>query len=258
MGVRQRFDSFLLCFVKTHIVYSTDQVSYFTELKMRGLFMCMIVVAAGVYAEDGACYSHLSEHCDSPGENWSSDGPQGTCNSVHGGFKGNSNNLHRIVIDDFTDSINYMLMSSAFSTDKVNRMGFSKYFMDQSDGMWARGKDMIKYILKRGGKMGGNFQIPTSGPIGDIDYSNEMTALGVNLDMLKDRASDIIKSYRHSLSVKNADTFDPATAHKLEELSEDYSGEINDVAKKINSLGKMVRQSSSSAIGTHLFDRSLM
>ena len=58
--VRQRFDSFLLCFVKTHIVYSTDQVSYFTELKMRGLFMCMIVVAAGVYAEDGACYSHLS------------------------------------------------------------------------------------------------------------------------------------------------------------------------------------------------------
>ena len=53
-------------------------------------------------------------------------------------------------------------------------------------------------------------QIPTSGPIGDIDYSNEMTALGVNLDMLKDRASDIIKSYRHSLSVKNADTFDPA------------------------------------------------
>ena len=38
-------------------------------------------------------------------------------------------------------------------------MGFSKYFMDQSDGMWARGKDMIKYILKRGGKMGGNFQV---------------------------------------------------------------------------------------------------
>ena len=31
--------------------------------------------------------------------------------------------------------------------------------MDQSDGMWARGKDMIKYILKRGGKMGGNFQV---------------------------------------------------------------------------------------------------
>ena len=38
-------------------------------------------------------------------------------------------------------------------------MGFSKYFMEQSDKMWAKGKDMIKYVLKRGGKMGANFQV---------------------------------------------------------------------------------------------------
>ena len=40
-------------------------------------------------------------------------------------------------------------------------MGFSKYFMEQSDKMWAKGKDMIKYVLKRGGKMGANFQVWT-------------------------------------------------------------------------------------------------
>ena len=38
-------------------------------------------------------------------------------------------------------------------------MGFSKYFMEQSDKMWGRGKDMIKYVLKRGGKMGSAFQV---------------------------------------------------------------------------------------------------
>ena len=43
----------------------------------------------------------------------------------------------------------------------MNRMGFSKYFMAQSDNMWAKGKDMIKYVLKRGGKMGTNFQVWT-------------------------------------------------------------------------------------------------
>ena len=83
----------------------------------------------------------------------------GACNSLHGGFKGNTDNLHRIIIDDFTDSMNYLIMSSSFSTDRINRLGFSKYFMDQSDKMWNRGKDMIKFVLKRGGKMGTGFQV---------------------------------------------------------------------------------------------------
>jgi len=73
--------------------------------------------------------------------------------------QGNSNNLHRIIVDDFTDSMTYLLMASHFNTDVVNRAGFSKLFMDHSDKMWARGKDMMKYVLKRGGKMGTSFQV---------------------------------------------------------------------------------------------------
>ena len=52
-----------------------------------------------------------------------------------------------------------MFQATSFNTDKVNRLGFSKYFMEQSDKMWGRGKDMIKYVLKRGGKMGSAFQV---------------------------------------------------------------------------------------------------
>ena len=55
------------------------------------------------------------------------------------------------------------LQASAFSTDKVNRMGFSKFFQEKSDGMWARGKEMMKYVLKRGGRMGTGFQLPPFG-----------------------------------------------------------------------------------------------
>ena len=43
----------------------------------------------------------------------------------------------------------------------------------------------------------------------EIDYSNEMKALGTNLDMLKGRAQDVITAYRHSLS-KGTEVFDPA------------------------------------------------
>merc|ERR1719320_1830747 len=105
--------------------------------------------------------------------------------------------------------------------------------------------------------MGTGFQIPPFGEanqrVGDYDYSNEMKGLGVTLDLLKSRASDVITAYKHSLSSsKNRDNpspFDPATAHMLEE----FTGEINEVAKKLNTLGKMVRKSNSNAMALHLF-----
>ena len=43
----------------------------------------------------------------------------------------------------------------------------------------------------------------------------------------------------------------------LEELSEEFTGEINEVAKKLNTLGKMVRKSNSNAMALHLFDNTL-
>merc|ERR1711872_592863 len=196
-------------------------------LKKMQLFLALASLSSAlVVAEDGACFSHVNDKCEAPGDDWVS----GSCNSVHGGFRGNSDNLHRIIVDDFTDSMNYLLMASSFSTDKVNRMGFSKFFMDKSDTMWKRGKDMIKYVLKRGGKMGTGFQIPPFGEtnqrVGDYDYSNEMKGLGVTLDL-------------------------------LEELSEEYTEDINDAAKKLNILGKMVRKSNSNALALHLFDNNL-
>jgi len=115
----------------------------------------VVLVAIGLAAaDDGPCFSHVADSCDTV-SGWST----GSCNSVYGGFRGNSNNLHRIIVDDFTDSMTYLLMASHFNTDVVNRAGFSKLFMDHSDKMWARGKDMMKYVLKRGGKMGTSFQV---------------------------------------------------------------------------------------------------
>ena len=43
----------------------------------------------------------------------------------------------------------------------------------------------------------------------------------------------------------------------LEELSEEYTEDINDAAKKLNILGKMVRKSNSNALALHLFDNNL-
>jgi len=44
----------------------------------------------------------------------------------------------------------------------------------------------------------------------------------------------------------------------LEELSEEYSEDIHDVAKRLNTLGKLVRRTNTNAMGLHLYDRSLL
>merc|ERR1712142_1081065 len=211
------------------------------RLKMRGLLLPLGLLVGLSSAEvPESCYSHIDAQCSAPGDDWTA----GSCNSVHGGFKGNSDRLHRIIVDDFIDSMDFLLMATSFSTDRVNRMGFSKYF------------------LKRGGKMGSAFQIPLTRDtriLGDYDTSNEMKALGVSLDMFKERASYVISAYSHSLSAaQDGYSFDPTTAHKLEELSEDYAEDINGVAKKLNVLGKMVRNSNTNAMGLHLFDNALL
>jgi len=228
---------------------------------MRTLLILGLLCLGAALAEDGACYTQIRKNCDLPGDDWVA----GECSSAFGGFKGNSDNLQRIALDDFTDSLTYLLMTCSCNTDKVNRLGFAKYFREHSDKMWNRGKDMMKYLLKRGDKMGTNFQVPASGeskPIaGGLDYSTEMKALGVTLDLLKARATDVHVAYKHSLAARpktSAPSFDPNTAHFLEEISECYAEDINDVASKLNSLGKMVRKETSKEMGLHLFDKMLL
>merc|ERR1712179_320816 len=182
--------------------------------KLQVIFV-LALAASAANADEFTCFSHVESKCSEPGEVWTAGG----CSSVHGGFLGNSNNLHRIIVDDFTDSMSYLLMASSFSTDVTNKLGFSKYFMEKSDSMWARGKDMMKYVLKRGGKMGNGFQIP---PVGVATQLN-----------------------------------DPATAHMLEELSESYADEIRETTEKLNNIGRMVKKDNSRNLALHLFDKVL-
>ena len=44
----------------------------------------------------------------------------------------------------------------------------------------------------------------------------------------------------------------------LEELSEEYSEDINALSTKLNTLGKMVKGENQNAMALHLFDKMLM
>jgi len=224
-------------------------------MKMRGIALVVVAFAA-VHAKDDFCFSHAKGKCTEPGENWQT----GACNSKHGGFEGDTDILHRMVLDDFTDSMTYLLMGSRFSTDVQNKMGFHNYFMEKSDSMWNRGKDMMKYILKRGGQMGNNFKVSLA-ETSKLDFTNEIKSFAVSLDLMKNRVKDTILASEHANRKSSMSdpkfSYDPATSHVLEELAEDYAGEIRDVAEKLNTLARMVKKDNSVNLGVHLFDKML-
>merc|ERR1712098_332028 len=229
------------------------------DTMMTPLLPFLILGLAGVRTETTLpCSKHIQDHCDDSIDSvWTGT----TCNSKFGGFEGVSSDLHKIIRDDFSDSMTWVIMSSSFSTDEKNRMGFSKYFREYSDKMWSRGKDMMKYVLKRGGHMGSDFQVPLySGhghDIASLDYSTEMKSLGVTLDLLKNRAKHLNDAHKLSLNSNSTSTsFDTDTSHMLEEVSESYIEDINDVARKLNTLAKIVQKSAS--MGLHMFYQSLM
>ena len=66
----------------------------------------------------------------------------------------------------------------------------------------------------------------------------------------------IVKTYNKSwLRPKK---FPSQTAHKLEEVSEEYAEDIHRFARMLNTLGKMVKNDADSSMALHLYDRTLL
>lgn len=224
---------------------------------MKAFIAIAIILAVAYESNANTCSAHVSDLCMAPGSNWNS----GACNSIFGGFSGNSKNLKLLASSHFQDSFKYLIMASYFNIDTVNRDGFNKLVQGYSDKMWNNGKKMMKYILKRGGKIDYDFKISN---LNMPDYKGEVKVLATTLDMMKGLTENIFQSYKHSNNKvlhegsRTRDSYDPAVSHFLEEeFIESYSEDINDLAGKLNVLGRMTRDEKTKAMGLHLFDKSL-
>ncbi|TRY77030.1 hypothetical protein TCAL_13205 [Tigriopus californicus] len=219
----------------------------------------ILALAHGTIAEDlGTCNAHVTQSCSEIGSEWNA----GPCNALFGGFRGNSNSLHQLMVTQFQDSFKLLAMGSYFSSDEVNRLGIHKTVVAQSDKHWSNGKALMEYILKRGGRMGTQFKVS------DVTMDNvkgEVEALGATLDILKKGAERTNAAYRHALNKKmhyddpGQDSFDPALAHFLEEeFLASYTSEIRETVGQLNLLAKIARDDKTRAMGLHLFDQHLL
>ena len=99
----------------------------------------------------------------------------------------------------------FSFKASNFNTDEVNRVGLPKLLQGYSDGMWDKGKQLLKYILKRGGTFS---DLPNSKMFYlDVDESfegvSEVSALGSTLDIMKQQAEDANVVYKHAINRNN-------------------------------------------------------
>nr|ADD38162.1 Ferritin light chain, oocyte isoform [Lepeophtheirus salmonis] len=223
---------------------------------IKQLLLLSILVASCVGGPD-SCGAHTDVQCGNPGTKWES----GICNSVFGGFKGNTRNLSVLINRHLNDSFKYLVMASYFDSAEVNRMGFNKYIQGYSDKLWDNGKDILKYVLSRGGSADPNLKVTA---MQMPNYQGEVLSMSASLDMMKQLMEDMRLVYKHAANkhVSNTqperESYDPPLLHYLEEsFFEDYTERIRDLAGKLNILGKIARNDKTKYMGFHLFDKSM-
>merc|ERR1711915_350920 len=176
------------------------------------------------------------------------------CTSRQKGFNDTNTKLQQMIKVDFEDSITYLIMGSYYDTDAKNHLGFHKYFMAKSDKMWARGKDLMKYVLKRGEKVD-NLQVAAKG----VTTNTEIQNLAKSMDLLKQRATEVREAYTTALGESEHSVIDPATLHVLEELSEAYSDEVKETSAKLNTMRRLLidERTITGHLALQLFDKHL-
>eukprot|EP00095_Tigriopus_kingsejongensis_P007497 maker-scaffold580_size130538-snap-gene-0.34 protein:Tk07497 transcript:maker-scaffold580_size130538-snap-gene-0.34-mRNA-1 annotation:"ferritin light oocyte isoform" len=235
-----------------------DTIPIMKQFLCLSIALVLALVPGFIAGDTDTCNAHVTQSCNEIGSEWNA----GPCNALYGGFRGNSNSLHQLMLTQFQDSFKLLSMGSYFHSDEVNRLGIHKTVMSHSDKHWANGKALMDYILQRGGRMGTQFKI---NEIAMDNVKGEVEALGATLDILKKGAERTIGAHRHSLNKKlhfddpSQDSFDPALSHFLEEeFLESYTKEIRETVGQLNLLAKMVREDKTRAMGLHLFDQHLL
>ena len=94
-------------------------------------------------------------------------------------------------------------------------MGFSNLIQGYSDKMWENGKNLMKYILQRGGRIDYDFKVPS---MRLPNYKGEVSVLGTTLDMMKKMTEHSITSYKHAMNKyvhdgqPEKDSYDPGVS----------------------------------------------
>jgi len=180
------------------------------------------------------------------------------CSSRFGKFDLQEHLVHNLINEHIGQSFLYSIMSSHFSTDSVNRLGFSKLMDGLSDTMWTDAIELIKYIGTRGGGIAPLddparkdtsglrvAQIQTVGPWSELD------ALASALDH-----HHIIANQVHDLHARSKDA---ALAGYLEQqFTGKHANKIRELSGLLTNLVPMYKESAGRDLAHYLFDQKLL
>lgn len=197
-----------------------------------------------------SCYNNIVDFCKS-----SAGKDQADCTAKYSGFKHHEHRLQGYANLFLDKSFEYLLLGSNFNQYKKDRPGFRKIFTELSDNAWNSAIDVIKYITKRGGTHDFTKESTVCVLKSNNVEVNEISSLGIALDVEKDMATCAHELHEHALIDKH---FDTEVAHYLEEkFVTEQSETIRNLAGHISDLKKIVAHPGTVSLGIYLFDQYL-
>jgi len=185
----------------------------------------------------------------------------GSCTTRFGSFPEMNWEAETLVEKHMKASIDYLFMGSRFNEWKVNRKGFSGYFNKLSDAKWEQTKDLLKYMISRGGELTSNFSVLVSNNRDD-HVLDELPALGKALDTEKAITNNIQHlAHRASVHTTNHNYMDGAFYNFLsEDVAEHQIPRIQDLSRHVHTLSSAMKttKDTDSAFVLYLYDTNVI
>lgn len=192
-------------------------------MKLGVLFGILLISS---YTAAEFCYNDVEAACNAAPP------PDGAllpnCDAKYGGFETLLADLQAFANAQIETSFEYLLMSTHFENFEANRPGFAGLYRKLSDRSWDNAIDILKFIVKRGGKM--NFNQPPRIKRNTKDRLLELTelpSLARALDSEKKLAEEALRI--HTQSQHHA-KHDGSVAHYMEEK---FFGPQADIVKEL-------------------------
>jgi len=219
-------------------------------------FAVFVVLVALASAEE-PCREHIRKLKADPSLRMDAD----ACTSRHGKFNLHIDLIHGLVNEHISQSFLYSSMSSHFASDKVNRLGLSKFMGGLADNMWSDAIELIKYVGTRGAGMAPSMDpakttktglhFATKAVGGTVDGLTEVEAFAWALDSHHEIASQV--HYIHS------QTRDAALIGFLEkEFTAKHADSIRELSGALSNLVPMSKDAAGREMALYLFDQTYL
>jgi len=199
------------------------------------------------------------------------------CTAQFGQFPHLNNQTEALIKEHLRASMEFLMIGNHFGEWNINRKGFFEYFQKLSDAAWEDAIDLMQHMVKRGGRLTNDFEIPEAEECtskGNEAYKcydmDELNALSKALDIQKSLARSTLRliTLANHAPVRVGEEIgewpkgsqrDGEFAHYLaDQVSDKQVMRIKDLANHVNSLSQALDATSDAGLVLYIYDTQVL